>query len=162
MPRTSHMPADDTHTIFLLQRTSHQNTRTFYDYPSVVAFAQGSSLVLSRPPPHHCPHFLIHASFPWIAVVTMFEEHLRAKNPGRPTVNYGFPELTQFIDSFYDVSALTFAPSAPCSLSPFLSHAHLSCMALANSFNSAARMYEPHDKLWVKQQCIVYLQNLLR
>lgn len=42
------------------------------------------------------------------AVVTMFEEHLRAKNPGRPTVNYGFPELTQFIDSFYDVSALTF------------------------------------------------------
>lgn len=47
------------------------------------------------------------------AVVTMFEEHLRAKNPGRPTVNYGFPELTQFIDSFYDVSALTFVPLQP-------------------------------------------------
>ena len=54
------------------------------------------------------------------AVVTMFEEHLRAKNPGRPTVNYGFPELTQFIDSFYDVSALTFvSTTSALFMSPF-------------------------------------------
>ena len=44
MSRTSPIPDDDTHTIFLLQRTSHQNTRTFYDYPSIVTFAQGQSL----------------------------------------------------------------------------------------------------------------------
>lgn len=109
MSRTSPIPDDDTHTIFLLQRTSHQNTRTFYDYPSIVTFAQGQSLSSQSFFSSLQSHTLSHA-FLRTAVVTMFEEHLRAKNPGRPTVNYGFPELTQFIDSFYDVSALTFVP----------------------------------------------------
>lgn len=60
---------EDIHTIFLLQRTSHQNTRTFYDYPNVAAFAQGLShsfLIIhnhtlayplplpTSPPPHVC------------------------------------------------------------------------------------------------------------
>lgn len=50
MPRAEAMLMDDDiHTIFLLQRTSHQNTRTFYDYPNVAAFAQGLSLFSHHP-----------------------------------------------------------------------------------------------------------------
>ena len=51
-------------------------------------------------------------------------------------------------------------PPTPSS-HPLLSSSHaFSCHLIR--FNKSACMYEPHDKLWVKQQCIVYLQRLLR
>ena len=42
------------------------------------------------------------------AFIGMFEKHLYENRRGSGSLSYTVPDLVKFIDSFYDVSALTF------------------------------------------------------
>mmetsp|Transcript_3229 Transcript_3229/g.4213 ORF Transcript_3229/g.4213 Transcript_3229/m.4213 type:complete len:105 (-) Transcript_3229:152-466(-) len=71
------------HTIILMQPTSHQNSRKYYDYESVSLAMDG--------------------------VCALFEEQLKKKNPNVPNITYGIADLFSYLDRLHDVSALVFS-----------------------------------------------------
>jgi hypothetical protein len=90
-----------THTVLLLQPAAAKTTRTYYDYESIAELVDG----------------LCH----------LYEQRVRAQNPGMQQVEYGLGDLNRFIDELFDCGVLT--------------------------YDEATRSYKPHNKAWLKEQC---------
>eukprot|EP00285_Hemiselmis_virescens_P007052 CAMPEP_0173392198 /NCGR_PEP_ID=MMETSP1356-20130122/18819_1 /TAXON_ID=77927 ORGANISM="Hemiselmis virescens, Strain PCC157" /NCGR_SAMPLE_ID=MMETSP1356 /ASSEMBLY_ACC=CAM_ASM_000847 /LENGTH=102 /DNA_ID=CAMNT_0014349941 /DNA_START=9 /DNA_END=317 /DNA_ORIENTATION=+ len=95
------------HTIVLLQETASQATRTFSDFETVQEALNG--------------------------ICQLYEQRLKALNPGQRNITYDITELYAFIDQLGD----------------------LCCMV----YNGQGA-YEPHNKQWVKDKVYHHLKKM--